>query len=380
MSAEVDIYQPAAGLAVPDHRDIDSWIAVASDVIKIAKVIYDTPFVPEGLRGSEPAVAAAILAGREMGLGPMTSLQHIHVIKGKPGQSALLMRALIQARGHKWEDVDVSDTRAVVKGCRKGESAWAEASFTADQARKAGIDLGKYPQDKLYARAAVRLARRKFADVIMGMPYSAEELEDGEADEGTVTETAAASNGGAPAPKPAARTARRRQPPQEPADRPSAAPSAPGSEGATQDRPPRAPAATARSGQPSLPPTEMIPAGTEHAGLPPLPGEDEPAADAPDETDYDTPGTVTREQLTAMWATFSSDLGFGKDDKPYARQVCEKITGRQLLGGTTGNLSRNEASACIDTLKLVRTRDRLIVLMNDGELPVDAEPAGGGHA
>ena len=75
-----------------------------------------------------------------------SSLQHIHVIKGKPGQSALLMRALIQARGHKWEDVDVSDTRAVVKGCRKGESAWAEASFTADQARKAGIDLGKYPQ------------------------------------------------------------------------------------------------------------------------------------------------------------------------------------------------------------------------------------------
>ena len=173
---EVEIYQPPAAPAVPVTAAMDSWIAVCSDVIKVANVICDTPFVPDGLRGSGPAVAAAILTGRELSLGPMTSLANIHVIKGKPALSAVLMRALVQAQGHQWQDGDVSDVRAVVRGRRKGEAEWTEVTFTAAQAKQAGIDLGKYPQDKLYARATSRLARRKFADVIAGMPYSAEEL------------------------------------------------------------------------------------------------------------------------------------------------------------------------------------------------------------
>lgn len=174
--SEIAVREPAAQLAVAG--DIDSWTQVAGQVIKLANEICNTPFVPDGLRGSAPATAAAILAGRELGLGPFASLGNIHVIKGKTGLSALLMRALIQAQGHDWQDVKVTDTEAVVKGRRKGEKEWTEAAFTAAQARTAKIDLGGYPQDKLYARATSRLARRKFADVIAGMPYSAEELED----------------------------------------------------------------------------------------------------------------------------------------------------------------------------------------------------------
>ena len=83
MSSDMEIYQPpsltlAPALPVPPASDIDSWIAVVDDVIKVANAIYDTPFVPEGLRGSVTAVAACILAGREMGIGPMTSLQNIY--------------------------------------------------------------------------------------------------------------------------------------------------------------------------------------------------------------------------------------------------------------------------------------------------------------
>jgi hypothetical protein len=210
--ADLEVYQPPALAIVPpaEGNDFDSWIAVAGQVVKLAREICDTPFVPDGLRGSAPAVAAAILAGRELGLPPITALQHTHVIKGKIGHTALLMRALIMAEGHDWQDVDVSDVRAVVKGRRKGEAEWAEASFTADQARRARIDLGGYPQDKLYARATVRLARRKFADVILGMPYAAEELEDGETP-GDVPAPAAEQNGnGQQAPKPAAQKARRK--------------------------------------------------------------------------------------------------------------------------------------------------------------------------
>lgn len=352
---DLDIYQPPAALApvlpVPPASDIDSWIAVVDDVIKVANAIYDTPFVPEGLRGSVTAVSACILAGREMGIGPMTSLQNIHVIKGKPGQSALLMRSLIQSRGHKWTDVDVTDTRVTVKGCRRGESEWSEVTFTADQAKRAGIDLGKYPQDKLYARASVRLARRKFADVIMGMPYSEEDLEDG-------TDIDAPAPAAIEAPKAAQRTAQRRQ-----GARPDATPT------------PAAPAAaTDRTAAPA--PAATAPAA---AGMPPLPGEDEsavpptsPAAPGPGSTgspatagraDKDAAGTVTRPQLTKIWTILSGQMHFSDEEKPQARAICETIIGRDLAGDSTTDMSLNEAKSVIDTLERVGTRDALMELL-----------------
>jgi hypothetical protein len=326
---DLDIFQPSrAELAVPAERDIDSWLLVCEDVIKLANVIYDTPFVPDGLRGSGPAVAAAILAGREMGLGPMTSLQHIHVIKGKPGQSALLMRALIESKGHKWEDVDITDTRAVVRGCRRGESSWAEASFTADQAKRAGIDLGRYPQDKLYARATVRLARRKFADVIMGMPYSAEELEDGTDDERPATEAA-------PAPAaPAARTAQRRQ--------------------AKPDRPtPAVPAAA------SAPTAAPAPAATAPSGdLPPLPDEDE---------DPRPPALATGGQVGIIARHFQR-LGFTEDERDARLAVTATIANRDPIGSTK-ELTQPEALTVADTLSRCKDRDALGALLIRGDEP-----------
>jgi hypothetical protein len=341
---ELEVYQPPKSEVVL-ASDIDSWTRVAGQVVKLAQEIHDTPFVPDGLRGSVPATAAAILSGRELGLGPMTSLANIHVIKGKPALSAALMRALILAQGHQIETVDISDTRAVVRGRRKGESTWEEAAFTADQAKRANIQLGGYPQDKLYARATSRLARRKFADVIAGMPYSAEELEDG-ADDDTP------ANGTAPAiepPKPDKPRTAQRKPRTRDASPAHAAP----------DPAPAAPAPR--------------PQGAGEAPQPPLPGEGEPdpttpaapaarptgtrsstASDAdspsaePDDTDYDTPGTVTPQQLTKIWATLTGIFEFARDEKEQARAVCAHIAGRDLA--SSKELSHKEASAVLDTL------------------------------
>jgi hypothetical protein len=340
--SEVEIYQPRADLAVSGSAvipEMDSWIAVCSDVIKVANVICDTPFVPDGLRGSGPAVAAAILAGRELSLGPMTSLANIHVIKGKPALSAVLMRALVQAQGHQWQDGDVTDTRAVVRGRRKGEAEWTEVTFTADQAKKAGIDLGKYPQDKLYARATSRLARRKFADVIAGMPYSAEELEDGP-DAAAVEAPAAAENGHAPA----QRTAQRRQRRQVAAERPVAA--------VPDEKPASGPAAATGP------------------DLPPLPGEDEPE---PDAIDKDAPGSVSKAQLTKLGAIFT-DYGFKAAERQQRLTVASQITGRELE--SSADLSLNEARALIDTLESCGSRDNLVALMAASEQGGGPGPGG----
>lgn len=410
--SELEVYRPGGEVAAREpQRDIDSWIQVVSDVIKIANVICDTPFVPDGLRGSAPAVAAAILSGREMGLGMMTSLANIDVIKGKPTQKPLLMRALILSRGHKWLDVDVTDTRAVVRGCRKGESEWTEVTFTADQMRKAGVDLGKYPADKLYARASSRLAKRKFADVIMGMPYTPEDMEDDDDGFGTVTETASPAAIEQPRDKP--RTARRN--------------SGRGVSLSRQmERPAPSPdASPAHAATPLAAPAVPVPQDAGEA-LPPLPGEEDPApavpdetapsgpaagagptraasssaardhspqgtgpqspsspdgsANTPDDTGYDTAGTVTPLQIQAIWTVLSQVFNFTKEEKEQARIVCGVIAGRDLE--STKHLSRNQAKAILDTLALWQDqaaragehpRDYLIAMMAAQDAAVPGE-------
>lgn len=338
---DIAIWQPGevASPAELPNSQLDDWIMVADKVVRLAEVVCRSPFVPDGLRGSVPATAAAILTGRELGIPPMTSLANIHVIHGKPGLSALVMRALVLSKGHEWQDVDVTNTRVVVKGRRKGESEWTAASFSVQDAQTAKLQLGGYPQDKLYARASARLARRKFADVIAGMPYSIEELEDGITDEDSpAAEAAAAAPAAAPDGQPKPRTAQRRK--------------------ARTDVPP-AQAATPhlRAAEPSVPHPEGA-GGT----LPPLPGEDEPdptaapaqdtgsppSASAPDDTDYDTPGTVSDAQLKAIWTILGQAFHFDATEKDQARKVCAYIVRHDLA--SSKNLTFSEAKAVLDTL------------------------------
>ena len=184
---------------VAPANDVDSWVHSLGAIADLSQQIANTDFVPRAIKGNIAAVTACILAGREMGIGPMTSLQHIHVIQGKPGQSAALMRSLIQSHGHEIDFGECNDETATVRGRRRGENNWTDVTFTAAQARRAKIDLGGYPEDKLVARASARLARRKFGDVIVGMPYLVEELED----EGTGREATPATPAPSPPTKPA---------------------------------------------------------------------------------------------------------------------------------------------------------------------------------
>ena len=168
--------------------DTDSWTGVLHKVIELAKGIANTNFVPVAYRGDVASVTAIILKGREMGVPPMAALAHISDIKGRPAQSAELMRAQVLRAGHSIIVDESSSTRAKVRGCRRGETEWQTASFTADEAKqrkipltgsdKSGNPSGYGPEEKLVARATSRLCRRMFADVVaFGLP-PADELED----------------------------------------------------------------------------------------------------------------------------------------------------------------------------------------------------------
>mgnify|MGYP001551198359 CR=1 FL=1 len=174
------------GPSVPDTtttaqgRDTDSWAPMLPAVADLAEKICGTEFVPTSLRNSVPKTAAAILFGRELGLPPMTALGSVHVIQGRAGMYAETMRAMIQASGHEIRVTEMTETRCVIKGRRRGDDEWVTASYSMAEAVKAG-DAAKNPNyksrpaDMLLARASGRLAKMHFADVIKGLGV-AEEL------------------------------------------------------------------------------------------------------------------------------------------------------------------------------------------------------------
>jgi hypothetical protein len=162
------------------------WASEARQAYSIAVSIAKTSFVPAHFQDKPHEVTAAILAGKELGLEPMSALRSITVIKGTPALTANAMRGLVQSRGHEvWVESE-SSTKAVVKARREGEERIHTSEWTLDRAKSMGLtsrdNWQKQPQAMLVARATSEACRRVAADALIGMPYSAEELADVDGD------------------------------------------------------------------------------------------------------------------------------------------------------------------------------------------------------
>ena len=375
------------------RRDIvDGWVAMAGDVFKLAAHICDTDFVPKNYRGNAPAVAAAMLTGRELNMGPMMSLKHVQVVEGNPSLSAEYKRARILAAGHEFAIIEWTNTLCRVKGRRRGTSGPPlEITYTMDDAKRAGLirdrsGWTKRPRRMLFARAGTDLCDALFSDVVNGLP-TAELLAEGTDDDGGFTgynETAAEEP-----PKPAARTARRKtaagddtrsQPRVEPQN--EAQQGSTGESTAQETVPRAAGAAPSRGAQP----------------LPPLPDEDDeppdptspPAATSgnratsgnaqpatPISSDLE-PGEAAefgterhRKLVGIVWAHLRR-LGYPDDKSEDEEQKLERLLVTARLAGvgeigSTNDLDTGELSLAADTLAKCRNRAALDAILGTGE-------------
>lgn len=186
---ELAMRDERTAVALTDSRDqsiarLADWAQAADAAYKVADKLCDTQFVPVAYRKKPYEATAAILAGAEVGLSPMASLRAFDNIQGTPAPKAITLRAIVQAQGHEVRIEESSDARAVVAVRRKGSDEWQRSVWTIDRARKMGL-TGKdqwknQPAAMLIARATSEGCRWIAADAIMGMPYSVEELRDGD--------------------------------------------------------------------------------------------------------------------------------------------------------------------------------------------------------
>ena len=369
MNAENEPYEGGTDLAVHqsqsrtvDLRDraTDSWTDVLHDVITLSRGIAQTEFVPAGLRGSEAKVSAAILYGRELGLPPLTALGATHVIEGKAGVSAEMLRALVLQAGHELHIVESTRERCTIRGRRRGSEEWTSATWTIAEAHQTQVFISKaqgwgplsgksqwksWPTEMLLARATTRLVRMIFPDVAHGM-RSVEELQD-------MTTTEVVDAEATQAPPEAAPVQRRRKarPAARPAPEPASAPAQEHADAEVDELPTE--------------PTNTVQRARKERPAPTPAAEPQPEADAPVEAevvdaevvDEPAPKPATKADdptRRAVTAALMHWKRMGVEDRAERLWLTGEVIGRPIT--SSNDLTLDEARLLANRLE--RTKDR----------------------
>jgi hypothetical protein len=170
-------------LARREQKDMQNQWQPANfaEAQQLAELVAQSGFAPKEYRGKPQDCLMAMMAGNEVGLGPMASLQNIAVINGRPsiwGDAAL---ALVKSSpDFEWikEWIDDQKGAAVCKVKRKGEDP-VERTFSWDDAQRAGLTKKDgpwktYPKRMLQMRARSWAIRDVWPHVLKGLSIDEE--------------------------------------------------------------------------------------------------------------------------------------------------------------------------------------------------------------
>jgi hypothetical protein len=156
--------------------------------------LADTPLLPDAYRRNASSILWALEYGRALNLDVVTTITTIHVIKGKPSQSADLMLSRTRAAGHRVR-VQPGDGSCTVSIWRSDDPEFENrVTWTYDDAVTANLcemrnnrpysrsqkgepqAWEKYPRAMLRARAISECVRQACPEVLHGAIYTPEEL------------------------------------------------------------------------------------------------------------------------------------------------------------------------------------------------------------
>lgn len=160
------------------------------DLTRLGDVLVRSKFFRDTTDAAQAIVK--VLAGAEMGFGPIASMTGVYIIEGKPSVSAGLMASAVKRSGrysYRLEKGHPTATECTIH-FYEGKELIGSSSFTWAEAQAAGL-VGKptwkqYPKNMLFARALSNGVKWHCPDVFQGTVYLPEELgaevnEDGEA-------------------------------------------------------------------------------------------------------------------------------------------------------------------------------------------------------
>jgi hypothetical protein len=177
---------PGGALSLSQMSPHEAWMFCES--------LAQTPLLPDAYRRQPASVLWAMEYGRALGLDVVTTITTIHVIKGKPTQSADLMLGRARAAGHRVR-IKSERTRCVaaIQRCDDRDDETV-IEWTLDDAVTAGLceirndrpysrsskgepqSWEKYPRAMLRARAISECVRTACPEVLHGAIYTPEEI------------------------------------------------------------------------------------------------------------------------------------------------------------------------------------------------------------
>lgn len=153
---------------------------------KAAETLAKSKMIPYALHGKMADVFAILVMGQELSIAPMTALNSINIIQGKPTVSPQLMIALVRSKfPNALIDVKVDDKNLIATCETARDLAQKEFSYTAtwnmEKAELMGLvakdNYKKQASNMLKWRAVAESFRVTFPDVLMGL-YAPEEFQD----------------------------------------------------------------------------------------------------------------------------------------------------------------------------------------------------------
>jgi hypothetical protein len=154
------------------------------ETITLAELFAKSGFFADSREAAQ--CVTKIMAGNELGFGPVASMTGFTIIKGRVSMSANLMAAAVKRSGkYNYRVVKMDDTACEIAFFEGGQEI-GRSLFTKADAQKAGTqNMDKFPRNMLFARAMSNGVKWYCPDITGGPVYTPEELgqpvnEDGE--------------------------------------------------------------------------------------------------------------------------------------------------------------------------------------------------------
>ena len=174
---------PGQGLMMRDVRIGGTYTA---GLQHLGEMLAQSGYFTDARQTAQAAVK--VMAGEELGLGPIASMTQIHIVQGRVTLSAHLLAALVRRSGRYGYRVRTMEPEACVIDFTEAGEPIGTSSFTRADAEAAGL-WGKagpwrqHPRNMLYARAMSNGVKWYAPDLTTGAVYTLDELESGDADE-----------------------------------------------------------------------------------------------------------------------------------------------------------------------------------------------------
>lgn len=161
---------------LPARVDLEEIQSLAQLMIQ-SKMFSDIQGVAQG--------AVRILAGRELGIGPVASLRSIEIVRGNLSIRSHLMAAMIKrSPRYNYRVTASTDEKCIIEFLEEGESC-GTSEFTLEDAKRANLTNNdswkRYPKTMLYNRAMSQGARMFCPDIFLGGVFYESEIIEAEA-------------------------------------------------------------------------------------------------------------------------------------------------------------------------------------------------------